>query len=250
MDILVYDEVCIQKDITICRGLGGTMSNAEKDYASFVATSEKLRLWLTEPTRSCALVIKGAFKHNVSISPLSFLCAEISHLYGAIPNTIAIGHFCSLHVDSWQNPRANARGMMASLLGQLLSFREGFDLSFIDKQMIQDAKNDDIRVFCKIFRHLVAQMPKRSTLFCFVDTISIYETSQRLDETRIAFQTLANLLDPRGKSATFKLLVTSPGRSIPIEKYISDENIMVVPDFIDGDRHGVINLSYIQAEKM
>lgn len=218
------------------------MGDAAKDRASFVANSRKLQLWLTDPTKSQALNINGDFKHDAHTPPFSFLCAEMLHLYGSVQNTYAIAYFCHLHSDSWRNQRANARGMMISLIGQLLSLRGSFDLSFIDQKTIGEVKADGIRALCRIFRRLVFQLPEEAVLFCCIDTISIYETSDRLEETRFAFRTITRLLAAKKWKGTFKLLITSSGRSLGIEAYLNEEEILRVPDDIDGNRLGVMDL--------
>lgn len=247
VDILDFDVACPRKDIATCRALGGTMGDAAKDRASFVANSRKLQLWLTDPTKSQALIINGDFKHDALTSPLSFLCAEMSHLYGSAQNTYAITYFCGLHTDSWRNPRANARGMMISLLGQLLSVKRNFDLSFVNKEMIRKVKDDSIQALCRIFRRLVFQLPEEVVLFCCIDTISVYETSDRLEETRFAFRTITRLLTAEKWKGAFKLLITSSGRSLDIEEYLDEEDILRVPDYIDGNRQGVMDLKNLKA---
>jgi hypothetical protein len=247
IDILDFDVDGPKKDISACRALGGAMGDAAKDRASFVANSRKLQTWLTDPMKSRALIINGNFKHDALTSPFSFLCAEMSYLYGAAPNAYAITYFCGLHTDSWRNPRANARGMMISLLSQLLYLKKDFDLSFIDKNIIRVLKEDSIQALCRIFRRLVLQLPAEVVLFCFIDTISIYETSDRLEETRFAFRTITRLLTAEKRKGTFKLLITSTGRSLNIEEYIDEEDILRVPDYVDGNRLGVIDLGNLEA---
>lgn len=247
MDILDFDVGGPNEDISACRALGGAMGDAAKDRASFVANSRKLQSWLTDPAKSRALIVNGNFKHDALTSPFSFLCAEMSYLYGAARNTYAITYFCGLHTDSWRNPRANARGMMISLLSQLLYLKKGFDLSFIDKSMIGKLRDDSIQALCRIFRRLVVQLPEEVVLFCFIDTISIYETSDRLEETRFAFRTITRLLAAEKRKGTFKLLITSSGRSLHIEEHIDEEDILRVPDYIDGNRQGVIDLGNLRA---
>ena len=246
IDLLGFDADHPRKDIATYRALGGTLGDAAKDRASFVANSKKLQRWLTDPTKSQALIINGGFRHEALTSPFSFLCAEMSHLYGSARNTYAIAYFCGLHSDSWRNRRANARGMMISLLGQLLSSKRSFDLSFIDKELIKEVKDDSIRALCRIFRRLVFQLPEEVVLFCCIDTISIYETSDRLEETRYAFRTITRLLAAKKRKGTFKLLITSLGRSLNIEEYLNEEDILRVPDDIDGDRQGVMDLNNLK----
>ena len=250
VDLLDFNVDCPSKDIATCRAMSGTMGDAAKDRASFVANSRKLQLWLTEATKSQALIINGDFKQDALTSPFSFLCAEISHLYGSVQNTYVMTYFCGLHSDSWRNPRANARGMMISLVGQLLSSNRSFDLSFIDKKMIREVKDDSIRALCRIFRRLVLQLPEETVLFCCIDTISIYETSDRLEETRFAIRTITRLLAAKKRKATFKLLITSSGQSLDVKAHLNEEDILSVPHYIDGSRQGVVDLRKIQRKEL
>lgn len=246
IDILDFDAASANKDIVTCRAMGGILGDAAKDRASFVANSAKLQKWLTNPTKSQVLIVNNEPKQHALSSCFSFLCAEISYMLGSAPNTYTIAYFCGLHADSWRNPRANARGMMVSLLGQLLCLKKPCDLSFMNQDMTRKVKDDDIRTLCRIFRRSVLQLPEGFVLFCCIDTISIYETSDRLEETRFAFRTIARLLAAKTKMGTFKVLITSPGRSLPLEEHIDAEDILQVPDYIDGNRSGIFDLKSLK----
>jgi hypothetical protein len=53
------------------------------------------------------------------MTPLSF-CADLKQLFAAVKPSIVISYFCGLHTDFEHDSRAKARGVMKSLIGQLL----------------------------------------------------------------------------------------------------------------------------------
>lgn len=256
LEILDYDQAVPERDEATCRALGRTMSDASKDRVTYIATSEELREWLVESSQSRALLINGnsSTKATDLTSILSFLCAEISHLYrGSESATFCpLNYFCGLHANSYQDPRySNARGMMASFIAQLLLKSQKpapftFDLSFIDKRMRKRLRRDDIRTLCKIFRTLVLQLSGDHVVICFIDGISIYEIADRLDETYIALESLARLVRNKKKKALFKLMVTAAGHTTYVQQHFDDEDIVVAPSYIDGARQGVVNFESIK----
>jgi hypothetical protein len=190
---------------------------------------------------------------------MSYLCAEITHLYSSAEPALAISYFCGLHVDSWRNPQANAKGMMVSLIGQLLDAAEkkktvrheieakGFDaaaLKELEKKVQKDSTNTS--ALCRLFSKLLRQLPSGITLFCLIDTVSIYETTERRSDTMRAIRVLKELVEDESLKVVFKLLLTAPGQSQYAHIYFKEDEIFDVPEYIDGDKQDVLGLEGIQ----
>ena len=229
------------------------MTNDDKDRATYIIRSEKLCQWLSGSERAEPLLINGCSDPREYISSLSFFCAQLAASMSAAKAAIVISYFCGRHMDLDRDRTANAQGMMVSLIGQLLSQQKqkglDFDLSFIEDQDVELLIKDNLHTLCKIFRELVLQLPGTKVLFCIIDGISLYETLDRKKGTLYAMHSLTRLLRKasKGDGVLFKCLVTCPGRSL----YIYDgnfvpEDILVVPEFIDGDGQGVWDMTDIE----
>lgn len=101
--------------------------------------------------------------------------------------------------------------------------------------MISKIKDDSIQAICRMFRGLLFQLPEAVVLLYCIDTVSIYETLDRQDETRFAFRTVTPLLGAEKMKGTFKLLITSSARSLDIDDCINEEKILRVPDYVDDN---------------
>ncbi|KAI9736751.1 MAG: hypothetical protein M1834_000955 [Cirrosporium novae-zelandiae] len=249
---LQYDLNVPFNDIEECRRYGATMDDMDKDRASYIANLDQLRTWLIEPVNRRVLVINGNSDPLALISPTSFISAELAHLYGRARSTIALSYCCGLHsdtLDRW----ANSIGMVTSLLSQLLSRQElDFDLSFIDKRLQKQLKHHHLHGLCRIFRHLIRQFPSTYNVFCFIDTVSIYETAERQEDSYLVMKTLTDLIGDPKVDAIFKLLITDPGDSCSTERIVEEAGIVYdilhVPSEIDGDRQGVVVMEGLEVE--
>lgn len=236
------------------------MSLASKDRASHIARSEQLRSWVLDAENSTALLILANTRDDATAfsSPVSYLVAELSDLYADRNSTATLSYFCGLHVDSWKNPRATGIGMVSSFLGQLLDyerFESEFGLGFLDDQIIEGLKCDDCETLCEVFKTLILQIRQPVVLYCFVDTLSIYETPQRYATTSAVLNILKDLVDEtrnrqtEGKEGTvFKLLVTDPGSSVKLESVFEEDEVFLVDEYIVGGMQGVIEMDGLESQ--
>lgn len=235
------------------------MSLASKDRASHIARSGQLKSWLFDANTSSALLILANMKDAATAfsSPASYLVAELSELYSNGISTATLSYFCGLHVDSWSNPRANGAGMINSFLGQLLQyerFESEFDFGFVDDQIIAMLQTDDVQALCETFKTLILQIKDPVILYCFIDTIGIYEIPERYDATSIVLFTLMEIvavtkdLQAEGKSTvTFKLLVTDPGSLVKLENVFEEDQVYLVDEHISGGMQGVIDMDGLES---
>ena len=258
LDLLSYDESQSYKDIDRCRQDGQTMSVASKDRASYVARSQKLKYWLVNARTSTALLILGnSSEADTLSSPLSFIAAELAHNCVETDSTKALAYFCGQHTDSWRDPRANATGLIVSLITQLLS-QPGeesvdamFNLAFIDDEMCRLIRQDDIEALCDLFKTLVLQIKTFKVVMCVIDTISIYETAERRALTSYVLAVLMEIVEETGgndKGVVFKLLITEPGAYCAAETSFLEEEILRVEECIDGTGQGVLDMDGLQPD--
>ena len=103
---------------------------------------------------------------------------------------------------------------MRSLIAQL-SMKFDFNLAFIDNEAQRIAIRDhDLRTLCETFSAMACQLPASYELCCIVDGISWLETPRWRDDLAATFTYLCYLTADPHCQARFKLLVSSPVRSL------------------------------------
>lgn len=256
--ILDYDHDMPSSDINHCRLDGEKMSLAEKDLVSHIARSDAMRLWLLNAKESASLLIMGnTTDPNAFTSPLSFLVAELAELYADTEASTTISYFCGLHVDARKEAFADARGIVLSLLTQLVLKEryKGFKFGFMSDELVERVKGFEVEALCEVFKTLVLQIKDTSMLLCFVDTISIYETRPRRAGTRVVLEMLRELVgetrtqrEEQMQGVVFKVLVTDPGISCEAMKLFKEE-VFVVGSFVDGGRQGIVDMEGLEPDE-
>ena len=157
------------------------------DRASWVMGTEEIQSWLGESKSSRSLLINGNSDPLENTSPLSLFCAHLTHLFVAVKPVIVVSYFCGLHADLVTDPRANAQGMMISLIGQLLlqarQKRLHFDMSFLGRKKRQLLAVDDLRPYALSSRSLSSSYPRIES-YLSLSTLSHCMSPQM--ETRIS----------------------------------------------------------------
>ena len=242
-----YDQISPVLNIERCLELADDMDPVAIDRASWVMGTEELQSWLGESKSSRSMLINGNSDPLENKSPLSLFCAHLTHLFVAVKPVIAVSYFCGLHAELATDPRANAQGMMISLIGQLLlqtgQKRLHFDTSFLAPKKLQLLAADDLKTLCTIFQNLVIQLPKNRIVFVVIDGISLYEATDGDADLFYAWQKLNQLLIHKSLKAVMKLLATSPGQTLHLheEDVMMNGDVLYVPEEVDGDRQGAWN---------
>ena len=242
-----YDQASPALDIESCLELADDMDPIAIDRASWVMRTRIFQSWLSESKKSQALLINGNSDPLENTSSLSLFCAHLAHLFVPAKPVIVISYFCGLHVDLATDTRANAQGMMISLIGQLLlQARQKnihFDVSFVVKKKLKLLAEEDLKTLCNVFRDLVIQLPKDRIMFCVIDGISLYESTDGEADLLYAWQRLNQLLGHKHLKAVVKLLATSPGQTLRLhdEDMMTSGHVLWVPEEVDGDRQGAWN---------
>jgi hypothetical protein len=241
--LLEYNDKDPKMDVLYCLREGRDLTDDDVCRLNWIKKSLRLRSWLVDDT-SDSLMIEG----NIDTAPyaytsvLSFLCAEMAHLFEAIQNTIVTSHFCGLAAQPSSKRDAGAEAMMASLIGQLLENdnAEAFVDARVDKTICHGIEKGNLESLCEAFETLVLQLPKPWTVVCLVDTINFYETPARLDGTLEAIARLRKLAHNCKKhEVVFKLLVTEPKRSLYVAKEFSDQHSLIAPE--DPEESGIVS---------
>jgi hypothetical protein len=146
-------------------------------------------------------------------SPISASLASVVFGITQDPNTVVLHFFCGLHSEIHQ-AISGPSGLLRSLIAQL-SLKYDFNLDFIDSATHREQLRDhDLRMLCETFTAMVAQLPADCELYCIIDGISWLDTPRWRDDLSMAFAYICYLsVDPHCQ-ARFKLLISSPMRSL------------------------------------
>ncbi|KAL8894995.1 MAG: hypothetical protein Q9192_003908 [Flavoplaca navasiana] len=217
-----------------------TLSIASQDRAVALIMSPRLQAWLTN-TSSAMMLVNGHMFSNedeARQSPLSFLCAKLiddvlnrSRRSDSMVNhsNIGIRWFCGLHTDIRRDPDAHPKGMMNSMVSQLINQAldrfSGFsmgDSSLLDRGL-------DLGNLNSIFDSLVMTLTGETILFCLIDGISYYEIEDRENECEEVLSMLTSLVrrcQQIDHGPVIKFMVTAPLRSHLVCRLFREEEIL------------------------
>ncbi|KAL8857163.1 MAG: hypothetical protein Q9178_006218 [Gyalolechia marmorata] len=217
-----------------------TLSIASQDRAVALIMSPRLQAWLTN-TSSAMMLVNGHMFSNedeARQSPLSFLCAKLiddvlnrsRRSDGMVDHSnVGIRWFCGLHTDMRRDPDAHPKGMMNSMISQLinqvLDLFSGVsmgDFSLLDRDL-------DLGSLNSIFDSLVMTLPGGTILVCLIDGISFYETEDRENECEEVLFMLTSLVrrcQQIDHGPVIKLMVTAPLRSHLVHRLFREEEIL------------------------
>ncbi|KAL8980794.1 MAG: hypothetical protein Q9205_004223, partial [Flavoplaca limonia] len=217
-----------------------TLSIASQDRAVALIMSPRLQAWLTS-TSSAMMLVNGHMFSNedeARQSPLSFFCAKLiddvlngSRRFDGIVDhsNIGIRWFCGLHTDMRRDMDAHPKGMMNSMVSQLIN--QALDrfsgVSMGDSSLLD--RDLDLGNLNSIFDSLVMTLTGETILFCLIDGISYYEIEDRENECEEVLSMLTNLVrrcQQIDHGPVIKFMVTAPLRSHLVCRLFREEEIL------------------------
>lgn len=160
-----------------------------------------------------------------NISPISYFCAQLVwKLKHSSPTTAILHYFCNQHVASNDSLRG-PRGLMRSLIYQLLRAWPMISLDDINLEGINHESSISIHEFCHLFEVIADQIPPQYTIFCIIDDVNRLERDEWKDEYGAFMSMLDRMASgsdekEEGINLRFKVLITSSGQS----RWLRDEN--------------------------
>lgn len=247
---LQYDPDILSHDISTCLQLGNQLEQKGKSKAAAMIRHEKFRSFMQQTHSSAYLLVNGRddVASTDGISPLSFVAAELTRISRSTlgdPNSLfVVNYFCAAHRSSPLNDPAvafqsSATGMMASLVGQLLSqmIEKGLQVNFsiMNDSRWRKLERLEPKILCKLFGELAKQMPPGCVLLCAIDEVCLYETQLLEFQTALVLEKLVRLVKKMENGPQiFKLLVTCQDRALGISKYFS-ANTLDLQENVDED---------------
>ncbi|KAI0885473.1 uncharacterized protein GGS22DRAFT_129561 [Annulohypoxylon maeteangense] len=229
---LAYDGDQTMKDIQKL-ALPQDIESYHMDRLTGLTKQPEFQSWLQEDKMSTRLLIQGNFETSGINSPLSHLCARFPNEYLRRGQTgiIFLHYFCRIQL-SRRGMMANACDIASNLIGQLIhnsQLASHIRIGYLKPMRMKKIKKQNFKQTIQLFFEILSQISDESlVIFCFIDSISAYESSNKLRETLEFFERLCNFLEPRssrkrkGETRTniiFKLLVTEARRTSHVYKY-------------------------------
>lgn len=225
-----------QQDLKRCLGMGTSLSLTDQDRVEWMMRSSKLREWLNA-SESRTLLLNGDGDANEMFSPTTFLSAKLLESLAHIEPIVLQSFFCSLHTSSRNDNMADATGLIKSFVSQLLLRDVAWDLAFFPVTHLEKIQHNDIETICALFRRLIQQLPDTTFFFWMIDGINYYERSERRrDFLKVIHELMDIIKDCSG--IVIKLLLTCPGKSLYVKDALGKEDILTVPQTVDGSRQG------------
>ena len=207
---------------------GSSLNNKDQDRATAIIVEPFINQWIVE-TESAALLVHGNCRRHEPISPTSVASAVLVSLFKNQLHFITLQWFCGTYKTG---PNGNAKGMMRSLVCQILS-----GASFIyDFELPSSIDGEDLGELLKLFKRIVRRLPARSVVICIIDGISWYEDRRLRDDTFKSLRKIFKLM--KVEELILKLLLTSPTRTSYVSTIARDIKVVEIPEHISGAKQG------------
>jgi hypothetical protein len=181
------------------------------------------------------IYVEGRLEPSVygKTSPVSYFCANLARLFRDSAMCITLPFFCGQHIasnDDLQGPRGLVRSLLSQLLQFLPNTPQGIDIA----GFIGNHKSIPTEDLCQMFKLLVSQLSMHSTLFRIIDDLAQFE-KDRWDEDYWHFLRMLDsaLIVGHKSDIRFKVLITSSTKSKRLQEYFPEELRIQVTE---GDR--------------
>ncbi|KAH0429866.1 hypothetical protein CcaCcLH18_08148 [Colletotrichum camelliae] len=170
LQVIRFDPGVVPRDILRCAQSGYTMNDEQKSRAAAMIRNETFKSFLRDAHSSRSLLVNGNedTARADGVSPLSLVAAELSRISesagAADAPVFVLNYFCAEHCPSplFPSSEASAAGLMASLIGQLVSQMrvKGMtaDLSFLSEKNWRRLERFDVKTLCILFKKLTKQL--------------------------------------------------------------------------------------------
>ena len=219
-------------DLENSLGTASRLSLGEQDRQGYMTQAPQLREFLRS-THSSAVLIQGNSPHDNIIAATSVYAASLVTALQQLH--VPVLYFnCGLHRTPYNDDLfLGPDGMMLALLQQHLESYPLDNLAFLEQDVLR-YHFQDIQSIGRLMHILVSNEPRTSMTFCIIDGVSFFETAMCEAGTRQAIYELCDLV--ASASGSFKLLFTSPTRSMYVPQHLTNDpapcEIVFVPSQI------------------
>jgi len=217
-------------DLDEIQKLKARLSDEAIGRSTWLMVTDRFKEWLDfSSRRSDLLLVDGNMGTAVEgkLSSLSAFCGSFIEA-GKAPHFLVLYHFCGLHAYA-SDPIGGPHGMVRNLVAQLLRLHRGIGTCLtvtLADPVFGDLGGHHLPSLLALFRELIQQTLPHMTIYCLIDGISEFETSNHDWENELceAITSLQALVEdfrhaPR-IGPVFKVLLTAAHRSITIAQQI------------------------------
>ncbi|KAH1931126.1 hypothetical protein KXV48_009180 [Aspergillus fumigatus] len=130
-----------------------------------------------------------------------------------MPKTTPLSVLCATLVTSMVTAHPEDVVVFQSLLVRLLDMKR-CDLGFIDDWgFVEGLENYDLSSLCDLLYHLIAQFSAQTTVYCVIDTISLFDNPRTLPDLKTVMDCFHDIVRDTSLSPAVKILCTNPMRS-------------------------------------
>lgn len=199
------------QDLEYVARQGRNFESRSQMQAQSLTKTPGFQRWLASHRADLLLVDGNAYIPGPGrISAMSVFCAIL--VLGLLKSKrhVVLHFFCGQHTTT-QDSMSGPKGLIRSLIAQLLYCGKQFDIDFIDSRTYRESlEAQSLPHLCDTFCKLIEQLPLDTSVFCVVDGVSLYEGGHWLDELCCVFETLSTLVENERLQPIFKLLLASP----------------------------------------
>lgn len=209
LELLTVDFSTAAKDLQYALGQGQVAKTIPQ--INFLFQTPRFQYWLQGRMSNFVFVDGNIETYALDkVSPFTVLCAMLSLNVHTMPEAMSIHFYCGLHTGSHDSV-SGPRGLLRSLIAQLLLAYEDFDLRFIHSpQYYSELAQHDIGRLCDTFRHLIRQLPADKVVFCLIDGVAFFDSWKLQEELSFVIHKLGALANHTfPDQPIFKLLMIS-----------------------------------------
>lgn len=217
------------RDLQAVLRAGQQLDSMAQIRASEMMQDRRFDDWCYSNHRDILLVEDLSMRDNYRprISPLSTVCAAIlAGIITAQPDAIPLFSFCGLQSFPPQGPRLIVRTLLSRVLMELHG-RSSVNLDFISNRTYRERlESHDMATLCDAFKHLMAQLPLDTAVYCVLDGIGFLEQSEWSEDLSHLINTLDEMVCDEQLRPLLKVLVTNPMRCLMVSRYFRANDIV------------------------
>lgn len=193
--------------------------------AQQLLSSTRFHEWLSSPNPDL-LLVNGNYDDHARTSPLSCLSAHLAIILSQKWNSTVIHFFCGQH-DSRISPVVGPRGLLRSLITQLLHTDHSFNFNFIDTRPFANGiKQHEIRDLCWTLGQLIRQLPRGQGVLCLIENIGCFEREEWFSDLRDVVELLYRTSADPYLWPNLKVLITNATARTRIERELPRETLL------------------------
>ncbi|KAJ4392293.1 hypothetical protein N0V93_005918 [Gnomoniopsis smithogilvyi] len=202
-----------EDDIEAVSDLVGTFDEEDRARAEQIVDTSAFREWMVARGPS-KLLIHGDYDNAdyPEVSPLSGLCADLVQTVRTRPDFVGLVYFCGRHFNPRWDNNAGPRGLLRSLIVQILQQCPSACPDTLDADMsLGEIEDGDFEILLRLFTVVACRLPVSKTLVVLIDGVQLYEQSRFQVGLHQFVDELIELADDQGPmQSTLKIFMSSP----------------------------------------